>query len=399
MSRRNKILLVLFIIFAVFAVRLFSIQIFQKKYRESADNNALKYVTIYPARGRILDRYGNTIVENKITYDIMVTPRQVEEFDTLAICRIFGVDMDFVREKFDYYKANSRKIGFGSMPFLKQVGSEQFNAYAERAFLFPGFDAIARTARVYPVNAGGNLIGYVSEVDRDYIEKHPDYRSGDYAGKTGLERAYESRLAGEKGYTVYFRDANGRIKGHYEDGAADKAAVAGSDITTTIDAELQAYGERLMKNKVGSVVAIEPSTGEILTLISSPGIDVSQLAEINKYYKEISENPYNPMFNRTVQSAQPPGSVFKLVNGLIGLQEGVLKRDTRYPCARGYTNGKVHVGCHGHASPINLPQSIAMSCNAYYCYVLRSILDNKKYANIEESFNKWREYVTSFGFG
>ena len=202
MSRRNKILLVLFVIFAVMAVRLFSIQIIQKKYRESADNNALKYVTIYPARGRILDRYGNTIVENKITYDIMVTPRQVEEFDTLAICRIFGVDMDFVREKFDYYKANSRKIGFGSMPFLKQVGSEQFNAYAERAFLFPGFDAIARTARVYPVNAGGNLIGYVSEVDRDYIEKHPDYRSGDYAGKTGLERAYESRLSGEKGYTV-----------------------------------------------------------------------------------------------------------------------------------------------------------------------------------------------------
>ena len=399
LSRRNTILLVILVIFAIIAVRLFSIQIIQKDFRETAENNALKYVTIYPARGRILDRNGNTIVENKITYDIMVTPRNVPEFDTLAICNIFGLDLDYVREKFASYKANARKIGFGSMPFLKQVGSAQFNAFAEKAFLFPGFDAVARTARVYPVNAGGNLIGYVSEVDRDYIEAHPEYRAGDYAGKTGIERAYEKRLAGEKGYTVYYRDAHGQIKGHYEDGALDKEAVAGSDITTTIDANLQAYGEILMHNKVGSVVAIEPSTGEILTLISSPGIDVSQLAEINKYYKEISENPYNPMFNRTVQSAQPPGSVFKLVNGLIGLQEGVLTRETRYPCSRGYTNGKVHVGCHGHPSPINLPQSIAMSCNAYYCYVLRNIMDNRKYDNIEEAFNKWRDYVTSFGFG
>ena len=399
LSRRNTILLVILVIFLIIAVRLFSIQLIDKQYSYTADNNALKYVTIYPARGRILDRYGNTIVENKITYDIMVSPKQVDEFDTLAICRIFNLEPEYVHEKFESYNANIRKIGYGSMPFLKQVSSEQYNAFAERAYLFPGFDAVARTARVYPVNAGGNLIGYVSEVDRDYIDKHPTYRSGDYAGKTGLERAYEERLSGEKGYTVYYRDARGRIKGHYEDGALDKEAVAGSDITTTIDAELQAFGEQLMKNKVGSVVAIEPSTGEILTLISSPGIDVNQLAEINKYYKEISENPYNPMFNRTVQSAQPPGSVFKLVNGLIGLQEGVLTRDTRYPCSRGYTNGKVHVGCHNHPSPINLPQSIAMSCNAYYCYVLRNILDNRKYSNIEESFNKWREYVTSFGFG
>ena len=193
----------------------------------------------------------------------MVTPRQVSDFDTLAICEIFGLTPEFVRERFDSYSTNDRKIGFGSMPFLKQVSSEQYNAFAEKAFLFPGFDAIARTARVYPVNAGGNLIGYVSEVDRDYIEAHPEYRAGDYAGKTGLERAYEKRLSGEKGYTVYYRDARGRIKGHYEDGALDKEAVAGGDITTTIDAQLQAYGETLMRNKVGSVVAIEPSTGEI----------------------------------------------------------------------------------------------------------------------------------------
>ncbi|MBP5505526.1 MAG: penicillin-binding protein 2 [Bacteroidales bacterium] len=398
-GKRNVIMLVLLVIFLVMAVRLFVIQIVDKRYSETAGNNALKYVTVYPARGRILDRNGNTIVENKITYDIMVSPRLVEPFDTLAICEIFNLEPEFVHERFAQYRDNARKIGYGSMPFLKQVSSEQYNAFAEKEYLFPGFDAVARTARIYPVNAGGNLIGYVSEVDRDYIEKHPEYRSGDYAGKTGMERAFEKRLCGEKGYTVYYRDARGRIKGHYDNGAIDKAAVAGSDIITTIDAGLQEYGETLMRNKVGSLVAIEPSTGEILSLVSSPGIGVSQLAEIGKYYKEISENPYNPMFNRTVQSAQPPGSVFKLVNGLIGMQEGVLTRDTWYPCNHGYTAGKVHVGCHYHASPINLPQSVAMSCNAYYCYVLRSILENRKYANVEEAFEKWREYVTSFGFG
>ena len=398
-NKRDSILIVLFLVFAVMAIRLFNIQILDKSYLETAENNALKYVTIYPARGRILDRYGKTIVENKITYDIMVSPRQVTPFDTTALCRIFELDPAFVRDRFASYRENDRKIGFGSMPFLKQVSGEQYNAFAERAFMFPGFEAITRTARVYPINAGGNLIGYVSEVNKAYIESHPDYKAGDYAGQTGIERAYESRLAGKKGYTIYYKDAKGRLQGRYEDGAKDVEAVAGTDITTTIDAELQAFGEQLMKNKVGSVVAIEPSTGEILTLISSPGIDVNQLAEINKYYKEISENPYNPMFNRTVQSAQPPGSVFKLVNGLIGMQEGVLTRDNRYPCSRGFTMGSVHVGCHSHTSPINLTQSIAMSCNAYYCYVLRNILDNKKYKNIEESFNVWRDYVTSFGFG
>ncbi|MCF0172735.1 MAG: penicillin-binding protein 2 [Bacteroidales bacterium] len=398
-GKREIILTVVALVFVVLGIRLFKIQILDESYTLDARNNAMRYETVYPARGRILDRSGKTIVENKLIYDLMVTPRTVTEFDTTALCDIFGIERSFIEERFAYWKENSRKVGYGAMPLLRHVSSEQYNRFAERSDRFPGFNAVTRTARIYPINAGGNLIGYVSEVDRAYIDKHPGYRPGDYAGKTGIERAYEERLAGKKGYTIYFRDAAGRNRGRYKDGLYDSLAVAGNDITTTIDADIQSYGELLMKNKVGSVVAIEPSTGEILTMISSPGIDVSQLAEISKYYREISENPYNPMFNRTVQSAQPPGSVFKLVNGLIGLQEGVLTPNTMYSCSRGYTFGGVHVGCHNHPSPINLTQSVAMSCNAYYCYVLRSILDNKKYDNIEESFEMWRDYVTSFGFG
>ena len=253
--------------------------------------------------------------------------------------------------------------------------------------------------RQYPFNAGGNLLGYISEVDANYIKEHPEYKSGDYVGKTGMEEAYEPQLRGEKGYNIYLRDAHNRIKEHYKDGEYDKTAVAGTDVTTTIDGTLQAYGEQLMRGKVGSLVAIEPATGEILTMVSSPGIDVNQLSDISKYYKDIVTDPYKPMFNRAVMSPQPPGSVFKLVNGLIGLQEGVLTPETLYGCHRGYVVGNLRVGCHGHPSPINMYQSIMMSCNAYYCYVFRSILDNPKYDSVQEGFEHWKAYTESFGFG
>jgi Cell division protein FtsI/penicillin-binding protein 2 len=285
------------------------------------------------------------------------------------------------------------------MLFLKQISNEQYNKFIELSYKFPGFSGNPRTMRTYPFNAGGNLLGYISEVDGPYLKKHPDYRSGDYAGKTGMEEAYEPILKGEKGYTIYLRDAHNRIKERYKDGEYDKTAIPGTDVRTTIDARLQAYGEKLMKNKVGSLVAIEPSTGEILTMVSSPGINVDQLAEINKYYKDIITDPYKPMFNRAVMSPQPPGSVFKIVNGLIGLQEGVLTPQTQYSCHRGYVVGNLRVGCHNHPSPIDMYHSIMMSCNAYYCYVFRSIMDNPKYENITEAFTKWKEYTESFGFG
>jgi len=398
-NRRGIVVTAIVIAFAVIAFRLFQVQILDKEYRITAENNALKYETLYPARGRILDRNGDVLVDNKLTYDIMVTPFDVKPFDTLAFCRIFDLDTAFVHDKFREYRRYRRRIGYQSLVFCRQVTSEQYNMFIEKNYQFPGFYGVRRTSRSYPHAGGGNLYGYISEVDPDYLKEHPEYKSGDYVGKTGMEESYETLLRGEKGYNIYLRDAHGRLKEHYEDGLYDKEAVAGIDVTTTIDGVLQAYGEQLMKNKVGSLVAIEPATGEILTMVSSPGIDVSLLADINKHYKDIVRDPYKPMFNRAVQSPQPPGSVFKLVNGLIGLQEGVLTPNTLYGCNRGYVVGNLRVGCHGHVSPINMYQSIMMSCNAYYCYVFRSIIDNPKYGSVREGFEKWKEYTESFGFG
>lgn len=398
-DRKNILIGAVMIAFAVILVKLFAIQIINTEYRESADNNALKFVTRYPARGLIRDRNGLVIVGNKITYDIQVTPYNVSEFDTLEFCRIFNVDTSYVNEKFRYYKQYRTKIGYQSMTILKQVSGEQYNMFIEKSFLFPGFEGTPRTSRTYNYNAGGNLLGYISEVDQNYIDRHPEYRSGDYAGRTGMEEAYETILRGKKGYTIYLRDAHNQIKEHFKDGEKDVVAIAGEDVITTIDAPLQQYGELLMKNKVGSLVAIEPSTGEILTMVSSPGIDVSQLAEISKYYNEIVSNPYRPMFNRAVMSPQPPGSCFKVVNGLIGLQEGVVTMNSRFGCSRGFVVGNLRVGCHNHPSPIDMYQAIQMSCNAYFCHVFRAIIDNPKYGSVREGFNRWKEYTESFGFG
>ena len=399
-TRENKLLIGLCVVAAILIIRLFSIQNIEDKNKMDAENNSMVYSTIYPTRGIINDRYGNILVGNKVAYDLLVTPREVEEFDTLTFCKVLDVTPEFVREKMAEYKKNRKRIGYQSVVMLKQIEPEAYMRFAEVAYKFPGFRGQARSIRDYPFNAGGNLLGYVSEVNQKYIEQHPgEYRSGDYAGQTGIEAAREKELRGEKGYNIYLRNSKNRIESRYKEGEFDKEAVPGDDVMTTIDAELQHYGQMLMANKVGSLVAIEPSTGEILTMVSSPGIDVDQLANIGQHYKDIVNDPYKPMFNRAVQAPYPPGSVFKLVNGLIGLQEGVLTPNTMYSCSMGYHFGRNKLGCHAHKSPINFEESIMMSCNAYYCYVLRNLLENSKYSSIDEAMDKWNQYVKSFGFG
>ena len=400
LNRENKLLIGLCTAAAILIAKLFSIQIVEDKYKLSAENNTMVYSTIYPTRGIIHDRNGNILVGNKVAYDLMVTPKEVEPFDTLALCEVLDITPEFVKEKMDEFYKNRKRIGYQSVVMMKQIPPETFMKFAEVAYKFPGFRGQARSIREYPFNAGGNLLGYVSEVNASYINNHPgEYKAGDYAGMTGIEAAREKELRGEKGYNIWLRNSRNRIESRYKDGEMDKEAVPGDDITTTIDAELQRYGQMLMANKVGSLVAIEPSTGEILTLVSSPGIDVDQLANIGQHYNEISNDPYKPMFNRAVQASYPPGSVFKLVNGLIGLQEGVFSPETQYPCSMGYHFGRNKLGCHAHKSPINFEESIMMSCNAYYCYVLRNLLENPKYDSIDEAMDKWNEYVKSFGFG
>ena len=371
------------------------------RYKEDADRNSTVYETIYPTRGIIYDRNGNILVGNKVAYDILVSPREVQAFDTVALATVLDVTPEFIRGKLKEYRRRRSAIGFQSVTMMRMVPAETYMRFDEVKYRFPGFKGQVRGVRDYPFNAGGNLLGYVSEVNQAYIDRHPDeYRSGDYAGMTGIEAAREKELRGEKGYHIYLRNSRNQIEQPYKDGAEDKEAIPGHDIVTTIDAHLQQYGQELMQNKVGSIVAIEPSTGEILALVSSPGIDVSQLADIGRHWEEISTNPYKPMYNRAVQASYPPGSVFKLVNGLIGLQEGVLRPEMTYPCHQGYHFGAGHkLGCHAHKSPLNMEESIMMSCNAYYCYVLKNILDNRKYDNVADGMDHWREMVMSFGFG
>lgn len=400
LNRKNKILAGLTVAALILIGRLFVIQILDDSYKIDASNNSMVYSTIYPTRGIIYDRNGKILVGNRVAYDILVTPKEVTEFDTLALGEALGVPADFIRGKMAEYHKNRRRIGYQSVVMLKQLPPETYMRFAELSFKFPGFRGQPRSIRQYPYNAGGNLLGYVSEVDSRYIESHHgEYKAGDYAGMTGIEATCEKYLKGEKGYKIYLRDSRNRIESSYRDGEMDKEAIPGKDIVTTIDAELQHYGQTLMQNKVGSLVAIEPSTGEILALISSPGIDVDVLADIGSHYNRILSDPLKPMFNRAVQASYPPGSVFKLVNALIGLQEGVVTPQTEYPCHRGYRYGNRKMGCHDHRSPLDMKESIMMSCNAYYCYVLRSILENPEYGSVSQALAKWDEYVSGFGFG
>ena len=403
-TRHTRLLIGLGVVAVILLAKIFSIQVLDDHYKIDADNNTTVREIIYPTRGVIYDRNGDILVGNKVAYDILVNPRDLEkvEFDTLALATALDTTVEFIRGKMQEYRKNRRKIGFQSVTMIKQIPAETYNKFAEVQYRFPGFKGQVRGIRDYPINAGGNLLGYVSEVNQAYIDNHPgEYRSGDYAGMTGIEAAREKDLRGEKGYHIFLRNSKNQIEQQYKDGEFDKEAVPGHDIVTTIDAQLQQYGQELMRNKVGAIVAIEPGTGEILSLVSSPGIDVNQLADIGKYYQEIAKDPYRPMYNRAVQASYPPGSVFKLVNGLVGLEEGVLRPEMMYPCSHGYHFGAGHkLGCHGHKSPLNMEESIMMSCNAYYCYVLKSILDNRKFeGDYGEALDHWHEMVTSFGFG
>ena len=292
LSRKNKLLIGLGAVTAVLLVKLFSIQIIHDEYKKSSDNNSMVYETIYPTRGIIYDRNGEILVGNKTAYDIIVTPREVKAFDTLALAAALDVDVQFIRDRMAYYRKYRSSIGYQSQTMIKQIPPQTYMRFAEIQYKFPRFKGQLRSIRDYPVDAGGNLLGYVSEVDADYMKQHPgEYRSGDYIGRTGIEAARERELRGTKGYHVYLRDSHNQIQTAYNNGEMDVEAIPGDDIVTTIDAQLQNYGQMLMQNKVGSVVAIEPHTGEILAMVSSPGISVDQLADIGQHYNDLINDP------------------------------------------------------------------------------------------------------------
>lgn len=369
-------------------------QIIDSKYKEYANNNALRPIVLNPPRGEIYDRNGLFLAQSREAYDLMVIPRDVKPFDTLEMCRIIGVE----KEEFVHQLKRAGRSSRRPVVLFKLLDKEVKMKFEEHTF--PGFFTQYRTIRSYPFHTGGNILGYVGEVNDNTIKNDSYYKRGDYVGMTGIERAYETVLRGRKGVRMELVDVHGMPKGAYADGLYDTLAVPGVSITSTIDARLQLLGEELMEGKVGSIVAIEPKTGEILMMVSSPTYNPDELIgrDRSRNYLKLLREPRRPLYNRAVMASYPPGSTFKLSTGLIGLQEGVLVPSQRYVCNSGYYVGR-GVKCHYHDSPLDLRYSIQTSCNTYYCYVFRNILDNKAYGDVKVGFDVWRDYLLSMGFG
>ena len=395
--RMRTLQAIVLLLVVVMLGRLFYIQVVDDRYKEMAANNALRHEVQYPPRGEVRDRNGEYLVQSKEAYDLMVVARELprDGFDTMRLCRIVGIEKEELIRQLDKAKTRSR------VPFMviNQLPKEVKLRFDECNFR--GFYTVYRTIRSYPRKIGGNLLGYVGEINAEQLRRNPEYRAGDYIGISGIESAYEDVLRGEKGVKVNEIDTYGVVKGSYRNGMYDSLPVPGKSIVCTIDARLQELAEELMAGKVGSVVAIEPSTGEILLMVSSPTYDPDELVgkNLRTNYSKLLRDPHRPLYNRAVSSHYPPGSTFKLVQGLIGLQEGVLTPETRYPCHGGYVYGNRIMKCHSHASPLDLEAAVANSCNAYFCYVFRSIIDNPRYGSVKVGLDRWAEYVRSFGFG
>lgn len=382
----------------IFIIRLFMLQVVDASYKLSASNNVLRYITKYPARGLVYDRNGKLLVYNEASYDLMVIPNQVEAFDTSAFCKLLDLTKEQVVSRL---KAAKKYSNFKASVFEKQISARSYAPFQEKLYTFKGFFIQTRTLRKYPEKIGAHVLGYIGEVNDEITQSDPYYNPGDYIGISGVEKSYEEVLRGKKGVEIFMVDVHNRIKGSYKEGRFDTAAVHGGNLVITIDAVLQAYGEQLMRNKRGSIVAIEPETGEVLAFVSSPTFDPDLLVGRNRTenYQTLKNDSLLPLFDRPLMARYPPGSTFKTVNALIGLQEKILWPGKLYGCAAGYHIGSFTMGCHIHSSPLNLRQSIQNSCNAYYAHAFRDLLDNAKYENVNSAYEVWRNYVVSFGFG
>lgn len=387
----------------IYIIQLFNLQVADDKYKENALSNAFLRKVIYPARGLMYDRNGRLLVFNQPAYDVMLIPKDVgKNLDTMALCNVLNLTKEELMQKWADMKDPRRNPGYSAytpQKLISHLSQEDYGRLQEKLYLFPGFFVQKRTIRQYDSPAASNILGNIREVSANDIEKDSYYRAGDYTGDLGVERSYERALRGRKGVEILMKDAHGRIKGKYENGIHDVAPVSGRNLTLSIDMNLQEYGERLMHGKIGAIVAIEPATGEILCLVTSPNYDPSLLIgkDRGKNYAALKDDPYKPLYDRSIQGAYPPGSTFKPTQGLIFLQEGVVTTSTAYPCHRGYING-LRVGCHGHASPITLKPALQTSCNAYFCWGFKNMID-KKGTKPAKQFEKWKNYIVDMGYG
>lgn len=401
-NRKFVIAGLVFGIVLIYIVRLFYLQVVDDSFASKANDNAFLTRTLYPARGIIYDRNGRELVYNQPSYQLVVTMREMKNLDTLDFCKTLGItreDFDRTISKIKHTRGYSR---FTQQNFTSQLSGEDYGRMSEAISRFPGFDVVKRTIREYKYPIAPHILGNIREVSSKEIERDPYYKAGDYVGDLGVEKYYEQHLRGVKGKEILLRDAHGVIKGHYHDGELDEKPIAGQNITLSIDADLQAYAESLMVNKVGALVAIQPRTGEILAMVSAPSYNPSTLVgrQRGKNYAELQKDRLLPLINRAISATYPPGSTFKPTQGLIGLQTGTITPNTVLPCQGGFRFGNFKMGCHDGTAAWTLVPAIATSCNGYFGWCFYNTLTNKKYkGGVQEAFEDWKNYMVSMGYG
>ncbi len=395
-SRKYVIMGMVVVLAMVFLIRLFYLQVIDNSYKLSAQNIVLRTVTQYPARGRIYDRFDRLLVYNEAAYDLMVIPRQVKRLDTAAFCGLMLIDTNQLRKQL----AKARHYSpYKPSVFMKQIAKDDFGVIEEKLYQFPGFYAQTRTLRHYKLPIAAHLLGNIGEVSQREIDNDHFYKARDYIGKAGIERYYEKSLRGRKGMKVLEVDVHNRIKGSYQDGKYDTLAIPGKDIRIGLDMALQHYGEQLMQNKKGSIVAINPQSGEILSLVSSPSFDPGLLVgrERSENFSMLMEDSLMPLLNRAIMGTYPPGSTFKMLNALIALQEGAIYPSTEFSC-QGERSSPIKC-THNHQTPLQLSGAIQQSCNPYFWNTFRNTLNNPIYKDSQEGYKAWYDHVVSFGFG
>jgi penicillin-binding protein 2 len=396
-GRKYIVGMIMLIVASIFLIRLFFLQVINPTYKLSAETNTRRMEILYPTRGLIYDRNKVLIAQNQPTYDLKISPSELQSFDSLLLCQILNIDIKTLREGIKRVKERPEER---RNAFLKQLPPETYARLKEKQYMFPGFYFSMRTLRKYEREIASHLLGYVGEVDSSIIKENPYYEQGDYYGVSGIENTYEQYLKGIKGRKYTLIDVHGREKGSYKEGKFNTLAVPGKNLILSINADLQAYGELLMHNFKGSIVAIDPKTGEILALVSSPTYSpmllVGRDRETN--YAKLSNDTLKPLFNNAIQALYPPGSTFKPVNALVALQEGVIVNSTMFGCNRGFHAKGLTVKCHSHPSPLDLPRAIQNSCNGYFCNVFMRIMEDQDYNTTEGAYNSWRDHLSSFGF-
>lgn len=402
-NRRFVIAGVAILIVTVYIIRLFVLQIMSDDYKKNADSNAFLKKIDYPSRGIITDRNGKLLVYNQPAYDIMVVMNEAKgKIDTMELCQTLNITKEQFVERMDKVKHTPGYSRFTQQLFMNQLSDKEFSIFQEKMYRFPGFYIQRRSIRQYQYPYAAHVLGDVAEVSPADIEEDDYYIPGDYIGKLGVERSYEKQLRGEKGIQILLRDVRGRVQGSYQNGAFDKRPVPGKKLTLGIDLDLQALGERLLEGKIGSIVAIEPSTGEVLCMVSSPTYDprimVGRLR--SKNHAKLSLDVWKPLLNRSIMGLYPPGSTFKTSQALTFLNEGIINTGTAFSCNHGFYYKGLHVGCHGHGSPLAIVDALTTSCNAYFCWGLYYMVGNKKkYGSVQNAMNRWRDYMVSMGFG